>query len=124
MTKSSWGEFMKKIALFPFRDDMMCFIHVLLNAQDMKDKGHEVTVVMEGAAVTLLPKLAQPDNPMHELFNAVRNKGLIEGACRACSSKLKVAADIESLGIPLIGDMSNHPGMASYIERGYEIITF
>jgi hypothetical protein len=115
---------MKKVALFPFRDDMMCFIHVLLNALDMNGKGYDVTIVMEGAAVTLLPKLAQADNPMYKLFAEAREKNLIQGACNACSHKLKVAGDIEKLGIPLIGDMSGHPGMADYMNQGYEIITF
>ena len=29
---------MKKVVLFAFNADVMCFIHVLLNALDMKDK--------------------------------------------------------------------------------------
>jgi hypothetical protein len=32
---------MKKIALFVFKGDPMCFIHVFLNALDMKDKGYD-----------------------------------------------------------------------------------
>ena len=115
---------MKKVALFPFRDEMMCFIHVLLNAQNMKEKGYEICIVMEGAAVTLLPKLAQEDNPIHALYVKTREQNMIEGACRACSTKLKVADEIEKLGIPLIGDMGGHPGLADYMDRGYEIITF
>ena len=115
---------MKKVALFPFRDEMMCFIHVLLNAQDMRDKGYDVIIVMEGAAVTLIPKLAQPDNPMHALFNKTKENGLFHGACRACSAKLKVTEGVESTGIPLIGDMTGHPSMSQFMDQGYEIITF
>ena len=32
---------MKKIALFVFNGDPMCFIHVLLNALDMKQKEYD-----------------------------------------------------------------------------------
>ena len=44
---------MKKIALFVFNGDPMCFIHVLLNALDMKEKGYEARIVIEGAAMEL-----------------------------------------------------------------------
>jgi len=30
---------MKKVALFAFNGELMCFVHVLLNALEMKDKG-------------------------------------------------------------------------------------
>ncbi len=39
---------MAKFALFVFNGDPMCFVHVLLNAFDMKEKGHESAIVIEG----------------------------------------------------------------------------
>jgi len=42
---------MRKTVLFVFNGDPMCFIHVLLNALDMKEKGHEAGIVVEGAAL-------------------------------------------------------------------------
>jgi hypothetical protein len=49
--------------LFVFNGDFMCFIHVMLNALDMKDRGNETGIVIEGSAVRLLPDLAQVQNP-------------------------------------------------------------
>jgi hypothetical protein len=46
---------MKKFALFVFNGDPMCFIHVLLNAIDMSEKGYEAKIVVEGAATKLIP---------------------------------------------------------------------
>ena len=48
---------MKKFALFVFNGDPMCFIHVLLNALDMSDKGYEVKIIIEGAATQLISEL-------------------------------------------------------------------
>ena len=45
---------MKKFALFVFNGDPMCFIHVLLNAIDMSEKGHEAKIIIEGAATKLI----------------------------------------------------------------------
>jgi len=40
---------MGKFALVVFNGDPMCFIHVLLNAPDMKSGGHEAKIILEGA---------------------------------------------------------------------------
>ena len=62
---------MEKIALFVFNGDPMCFIHVLLNALDMKIKGYEAKIIMEGASVNLIPELAGPDNPLNGLWKKI-----------------------------------------------------
>jgi len=115
---------MKKAVLFAFRDDFMCFIHVLLNALDMKSKGYEVGIVMEGASVTLVSKLAEPGNPMTALYKKAREQELFYGACKACSVKLGALDSINAEGLKLIGDMSGHAGMSGYMDAGYEVITF
>lgn len=113
-----------KTALFVFNDDPMCFIHVLLNALDLHVHEHEVRVIMEGASVKLVPTVAAPGHPLAHLFAQVREKGLLDGACRACAAKLGVAKDIEAVGVELIGDMSGHPSIRSYMDQGFQVITF
>ena len=54
---------MKKIALFAFNGELTCFVHVLLNALDLKAKGHTVGIVIEGAATKLVPELSSEGNP-------------------------------------------------------------
>ena len=41
---------MKKVALFAFNGDPVCFIHVLLNAREFTAKGWKTVIVMEGAS--------------------------------------------------------------------------
>lgn len=115
---------MKKIALFAFNGELMCFVHVLLNALDMKERGYDVKVVIEGAATKLVPEIARSGNPMHSLFKKVKESGLIDGACKACSNKMGVLEAVEAEGIVLLDEMSGHPSMGKYILEGYEIITF
>ncbi|ADU61278.1 MAG: DsrE family protein [Pseudodesulfovibrio sp.] len=110
--------------LYAFNGEMTCFIHVLLNGLDMAERGNKVAIVFEGAAVTLVPQLEQPDNPLRALYQQARQQGLIDGACRACSAKLGVLDAVKAAGLPLLGDMSGHPSMAEYIDQGYTIITF
>jgi len=115
---------MKKFVLFVFNGDPMCFIHVLLNALDMKAKGDDARIIIEGAAVKLIPELVKEGHPLNKLWGKVKDAGLVEGVCRACSNKLGTIKDAEAQKLTLLDDMSGHPSMAGYRDRGYEIISF
>ncbi|MGB3975743.1 MAG: cytoplasmic protein [bacterium] len=115
---------MEKVVLFAFRGDAMCFVHVLLNAIDLHERGGEGLIVMEGEAVKLIPEMSQPGHFLSQFYQKAKDLNLIVGACRACSIKLKVANEIKAAGIPLIGEMSGHPSIGEYIEQGYRVITF
>lgn len=115
---------MKKIALFVFNGDPMCFIHVLLNALDMKDKDYEVKIVIEGAAVKLIPELDKKGNPMNSLWEKAKDSKLVDGVCKACSNKMGTIESAKAQGLVLLGEMSGHPGMARYRDEGFEVITF
>jgi hypothetical protein len=115
---------MKKTALFAFNGDPMCFVHVLLNALDMKEKGYDIKLVIEGSAVKLIPELAETDNMMHGLYVKCKEQGIIDAACKACSAKMKVTDDVEKEGLPFADEMSGHPSMARYRDDGYEILIF
>ena len=115
---------MKKVVLFAFNGEFMCFIHVLLNALEMKAKGYEVKIVIEGSATKSISEITKEGNPMYQLYNKAKALDLIDGACKACSNKMGVLKEIKAEGLALLDDMSGHPGMAHYMEQGYEIITF
>ena len=115
---------MKKFALFVFNGDPICFIHVLLKALDMKAKGDEVKIIIEGASVKLIPELVKPGNPLNGLWKKNLEAGLVEGVCKACSSKLGTLEAAKEQEMTLLDAMSGHPGMAAYRDKGYEIITF
>jgi hypothetical protein len=115
---------MQKIIFFAFRDNPLCFIHVLLNALDMAGRGCEGKIVLEGEAVTLVPVMADPGHFLHALYIKAKNQGLIVGACKACSNKLQVTEAITKENIPLIGELAGHPAMADFIEQGYTILPF
>ena len=115
---------MKKFALFVFNGDPMCFIHVLLNALDMKAKGHGAKIIIEGVSVKLIPELVKSGNPLNGLWKKNFEAGLIEGVCKACSSKLGTLEAAKEQGLTLLDDMSGHPSMAAYRDKGFEIITF
>ncbi len=115
---------MKKVAMFVFNGDPMCFIHVLLNGLDLNEKGNEVHIIIEGSATKLIPDMTKQDHPLFTLYHKALEKGLIAGACKACAAKLEVKQAIEQTKLPLLDDMNGHPGMARYLTSGFEIISF
>jgi hypothetical protein len=128
---------MKKFALFAFNGDPMCFIHVLLNALDLKERGYETVLIIEGSTVKLVGPLGgspglddlKTSKPamfglLAENFAKVRDAGLIGAVCRACSVQLGVLEAVEASGLPLSAEMKGHPPMGRYIADGWEILTF
>ena len=115
---------MKKVALFVFNGDPVCFVHVLLNALDMKENGYESKVVVEGAATKLIPDLEKTENPLHNLWVKAKGAGLIDGVCKACSNKMGTLDAVKAQGLSLLDEMTGHPGMARYRDSGFEIISF
>lgn len=115
---------MKKVVLFAFNGEIMCFVHVLLNALDMKSKGYDARIVIEGAATRLIPDLASEGNPLHALYSNAKGKGLIDGVCKACSTKMGTLKQAEAEGLRLLDEMSGHPSIARYSEEGFEVIVF
>lgn len=115
---------MKKFALFVFNGDPMCFIHVLLNALDMKTKGHEAQIILEGASVKLVLELGTPGYALTGLWNKCLAAGLVAGVCKGCAAKLGTLEAAKEKELALLDDMSGHPSMATYRDNGFEIITF
>ena len=114
----------KKVVLFAFRGDLSCFVHVLLNALEFREKGYEVQVIVEGEATKLVAELAKPDNPMHALFEKTKALKLFAGVCRACSHVLGTQEAAVAEGFALLDDMHGHPGMARYTDDGFTVLIF
>jgi len=115
---------MKKIALFAFNGELMCFAHVLLNALDMKDKGYDVKIIFEGSATKLIGDLMKHETPFSNLYRNAKEMGIIEGTCKACTAKMGTLEQAKAEKIPLLGQMSGHPSILDFMEKGYQVLTF
>ena len=49
--------------------------------------------------------------------------GIITSICLACSKVMDVYEKNITSGLPIIGDMSGHAGMKSYLNEGCEVIS-
>ncbi|MHA1785520.1 MAG: DsrE family protein [Candidatus Helarchaeota archaeon] len=115
---------MGKFALFAFNGDPMCFLHVVINAIDLKEKGNDVVVVVEGSATKLASEFENESNPFHALYKKLKDMNLVDCFCKACSNKMNALEKVKELNFPTCDELLGHPSMSRYIENGYEIITF
>jgi hypothetical protein len=112
----------EKVAIFAFNGEPMCFVHALLNAFDLRDRGHDVKLIIEGSATKLIRDLSQEDAPFGPLYVRARDEGLIDCVCRACSTKMGTKEYVQEQSLPLCDEMSGHPSMGRYMADGYTII--
>ena len=114
----------KKVVLFAFNGDPMCFVHVMLTAIDMKRRGFDVKVVIEGSATKLIADMAREGAPFGDLYKDFTGSGFVDCVCKACANKMGVLEAVQEQGFYLCYELSGHPSMGRYIESGYEVITF
>lgn len=112
-------QFPSKIAIFAFRGEGPCFMHAILNAEDMRKKDLEAIVVMEGGSVKIIRSIIDGDFPI----SIERIKAVVDCACLGCSKMFHVEDLFEKVSIRLEGSMNNHVSVADYLKAGYKIIT-
>lgn len=112
---------MKKILFYVMEGEKMCFMHAMLNAEALIESGNQVKIILEGKSVTLPKVLEEEKNP---LYKNLLDKGVILGACKACSKILGAYDDNERLGLRFLDDMMGHAGMKKYLEEGYQVLVF
>ena len=113
----------RKVAIFAFKGEPICFAHALLNTLDMKEKGYDIELVIEGTATQQIKDLSDSSKPFANLYARVKELNLVDCVCRACSNKTGTLAEAEAQELPICDDMSGHPAMAKYLEDGYQVIT-
>ena len=111
---------MRKILFYAMTGEKSCFQHVLLNASQLHDAGHEVRVIFEGASVKL-PALLQAEGNL--VYLRAKELGLLAGICLACSKQLGVLEQNQALGLPMLADMFGHAPMAPWVAEGYQVIS-
>lgn len=115
---------MKKVILFAFNSDPVVFAHVLLNAMDMKWRGWEVKVVIEGDATKQVSLLRNETKPFASVWQEAKKAAVIDGVCLACAQKNTVVPAVVEQGLRLLDDMNGHPSVARYLAEGFTVLVF
>jgi hypothetical protein len=104
-------------------ENKMQLMHILLNANNFHEKGHEVAVVLECASPKILIGIVDGSIRL-PMFDKAMNYGIIDHACKACTTNFSATEAAEKLGVPLRGELSGHSDLSRFADAGYSIITF
>jgi hypothetical protein len=114
-----------KIALFLFVGPKSpCkLMHAFVFARDIKARGGEAKIILEGESPGWLLELPDPSHKLHGVYEKAKQEGLIDVACKACALQANAAEAAQQEGIPLADDASGHVSLFRYVEQGYQVIT-
>ncbi|MFW9808008.1 MAG: hypothetical protein ACFFE6_01395 [Candidatus Thorarchaeota archaeon] len=104
-------------------DNKMQLYHLLLNAINFNENGHEIKTVLECASPKLLIGIVDGTIKL-PLFDKAMEIGIIDHACKACTSAFSATEAAQKIGVPLKGELNGHSDLLKFAEAGYTIITF
>ena len=94
---------------------------------DFKQKGHDVTLIFQGAATRWVGPLSDDSHPAYELYQAVKDK--VAGVSCGCAEVFGATENAEACGMKLITDnpvpgTKGLPSLEKLVADGYTILTF
>ncbi len=101
--------------------------NALAVAYDYKNAGDEVTILFQGAGTRWIGELQKEDNPVHGLYEAVKDK--IAGVSCGCADVFGGGEEAEKSGYDLVKDnavpgTTGLPSLRRLINDGYTVLTF
>ena len=94
-------------------------VNALLIAREFKDAGDEVKVLFDGGGVTAAAALAQPEHPLHRLYQNIAEN--VDGACAYCAKAFGVTEQLEAAGVPFLSDYKQHPSFRALVVDGFAV---
>jgi len=101
--------------------------NALATAFDYKESGAEVQVLFNGTGTRWIAELSNPENPVHGLFEAVKDK--IAGVSCGCADVFGAAEDVEKSGFDYLTENAipgtrGLPSVHRLASEGYTVLTF
>lgn len=119
----------RKVLFILFSEDACRQNHALMYALDLREKGHEVKLILEGSATRMVSALGDAGAAPGALLREARDAGILAGACGRASSGCasedptrKVAEVAEAAGVRLLSEMRGHASIEPYVRDGYELV--
>ncbi len=113
---------MSKVLFYVLTDpsNSMVTYHFLLNAKDLKQKGVDVKIILEGDATKYVTKIGDASHPLNAMYQSIKSS--IVAVCKGCAITTRTLEAAEEQGLPVIGNLENHVAIEPYIKEGYQVI--
>lgn len=96
--------------------------NALFTAKEFVEHGDDIRIIFDGAGVTCIPALANPDHRYHTLYNELRD--YISGVCSYCADAFQVTQAVKKEALKFADEFEGHPSLRNLLNQGYQVLTF
>ncbi|MCA9558543.1 MAG: DsrE family protein [Myxococcales bacterium] len=101
--------------------------NALAVAHDLDQRGSEVRILFLGTGTRWIAALADPDHPVHGLFELVKCQ--VEGVSRACAAVFGATDEVEASPFAFVDDnpipgVGGLPSVAHLLSEGFSVLTY
>lgn len=99
-------------------------VHALLYSKELKEHGHEVVLLFDGAGTEWIAEWSKPDSTdnLAPIYKELREAGVTSVICDFCAIAFRVKSGLEENKVPLTAEYKGHPSIAKFADKGYQII--
>lgn len=99
-------------------------VHALLYSKELKEHGHEVVLVFDGAGTEWIEKWSKADSTdkLANSYKELREIGVTQAVCDFCASAFQVKESLQNSEVTLSDEYQGHPSIARWVDKGYELI--
>lgn len=99
-------------------------VHALLYSKELKEHGHEVVLLFDGAGTEWISEWSKLDSTdkLVPMYKELREAGVTQVICDFCANAFQVKSSLEENKTPLTAEYKGHPSIAKFADKGYQII--
>jgi hypothetical protein len=99
-------------------------VHALLYTRELKEHGHDVVLVFDGAGTEWAEEWTKPDstNKLTPMYRELSKLGVTEIICDFCAGAFQVKDALKGRKVELTGEFQGHPSIAKWADKGYQLV--
>jgi hypothetical protein len=99
-------------------------VHALLYSRELKEHGHDVVLVFDGAGTEWIDKWTAPDttDKLAPMYREVEKLGITQVVCDFCAGAFHVKESLQGRKVPLTAEFNGHPSIAKWADQGYQLV--
>ena len=99
-------------------------VHALLYSKELKEHGHEVALVFDGAGTEWVEEWtnSESENKLKPMYEELRKTGITQVICDFCANAFQVKENLKTQGQTLTSEYQGHPSIARWVDQGYQLV--
>ena len=94
-------------------------VHAFLYSNELKDAGHKVVLIFDGAGTEWAQELSDPESKSKVLpaYKQFKESGVIEVICDYCAVAFKVKDELIKRETELVSEYKGHPSIEKWVKK-------